>query len=158
MCLALNRLGQNVTSFSNIMEKNQTYTSQTTNISKTSEIHHHYNTIQPNIFNEYVYMTFSNEQVKFQLAHFHVHRNNAAEKAIQMLKNNVTTGICTCNSRFPDREWDIILPQASSTLNLLRSSRRNSSSSIYAGIFGKFNFNVTSLAPPGIKVLIHIKA
>ena len=41
------------------------------------------------------------------------------------------------------------------TLNLLRSSRTNPILSAHAGINGKFNFNTTTLAPPGTKLLFH---
>jgi hypothetical protein len=47
--------------------------------------------------------------------------------------------------------------QAELTLNLLRSSRVNPKLSAYAYLNGNFNFNKTPLAPPGTKVIIHLK-
>ena len=55
--------------------------------------------------------TFLNEQVKFQLVPPHVHRRNAAERAIRTYKNHLITGSCTCDSRFPIKERDCLLLQ-----------------------------------------------
>ena len=43
------------------------------------------------------------------------------------------------------------------TLNMLRASRVNPNISAYAYLFGEFDFNVTPLAPPGTRVVAHIK-
>ena len=87
----------------------------------------------------------------------HVHPRNASERAIRTYKTHLITGLCTYYPKFHVREWDCLLPQASLTLNLLRSSRKNSSVSAYAGMFGNFDFTSTPLAPPRTKVLIHAK-
>jgi hypothetical protein len=47
--------------------------------------------------------------------------------------------------------------QAELTLNLLRSLRVNPKVSAYAYLNGNFDFNKTPLAPPEIKVVIHLK-
>ena len=54
-------------------------------------------------------------------------------------------------------EWDRLLPQCTITLNSLRASRRNPSLSAHTAVFGVFNFAATPLAPPGTKVLVHLK-
>ena len=100
---------------------------------------------------------FLNEKVTFQLITPQVHRRNAAERANQMYKNHLITELCTCDSRVPVREWNRIVLQASLTINHLRFSRRNQSSSAYAGIFGEFDFSSNPLASPGTKALIRIK-
>ena len=100
---------------------------------------------------------FKKSNVKFQLVPPHLHRRNAAERAIRTLKNHFIAGLCTCDTRFPASYWDKLLPQAVITLNLLRSARRNPSLSAHAAIFGQFNFNATPLAPPGTKVVVHHK-
>ena len=100
---------------------------------------------------------FTAATVKFQLVPPHLHRRNAAERAIRTFKNHLIAGLCTCDSRFPASYWDKILPQAEITLNLLRSSRRNPSLSAYAAVHGQFDFNATPLAPPGTKVVVHHK-
>jgi hypothetical protein len=43
------------------------------------------------------------------------------------------------------------------TLNLLRASRTNPKLSAYSYIFGDFDFRSTPLAPPGIRVVAHLK-
>ena len=98
---------------------------------------------------------FDAAQVKYQLVPPHLHRRNAAERAIRTFKNHLIAGLCTCDTRFPASYWDKLLPQAVITLNLLRSSRRNPSLSAYAAIHGQFDFNATPLAPPGTKVIVY---
>ena len=88
----------------------------------------------------------------------HVHRRNAAERAIRTFKNHLLAGFATCDGNFPLTEWDRLLPQAELTLNLMRTSRVNKKLSAHAYLFGNFNFSNTPLAPPGTKVLIHKKA
>lgn len=101
--------------------------------------------------------SFNKSNVKYQLVPPHLHRRNAAERAIRTFKNHLIAGLCSCDSRFPASFWDKLLPQCMLTLNLLRSSRRNLSLSAHAAIFGHFNFNAIPLAPPGTKVVVHHK-
>jgi hypothetical protein len=95
--------------------------------------------------------------VDFQLAPPHVHRRNAAERAIQTFKNHFVAGLSSTDEQFPLHLWDRLLPQALLTLNLLRTSRINPQLSAHAQLFGAFDFNRTPLAPPGTRVLIHEK-
>ena len=87
----------------------------------------------------------------------HIHRRNAAERAIQTFKNHLLSGLATCNSKFPISEWDRLLPQAELTLNLLRTSRINPLLSAWAYINGTYDFNACPIAPPGTKVVIQKK-
>ena len=66
---------------------------------------------------------FAKYKMDFQRVPPHVHRRNAAERAIQTWKNHFCAGLATCDPKFPLTEWDLLMPQASITLNLLRSSR-----------------------------------
>jgi hypothetical protein len=93
----------------------------------------------------------------YQLVPPHLHRRNAAERAIRTYKNHLLTFSATCDPEFHVSEWDRILFQAELTLNLLRSSRVNPKLSAYAYLQGNFDFNKTPLVPPGIKVLVHLK-
>ena len=54
--------------------------------------------------------------------------------------------------------WDRTRPQAELTLNLLRGSRINPKLSAWEQLNGRYDFNATPIAPPGIKVLAHLKA
>jgi hypothetical protein len=95
--------------------------------------------------------------IDFQLAPPHVHRGNAAERAIRTFKNHFIAGLCSTNPDFPLNLWDKMLQQCLVTLNLLRRSRINPQLSAQAHINGAFDFNRTPLAPPGTKVIIHEK-
>ena len=66
---------------------------------------------------------FKKYDVAFQLVPPHVHRRNADERAIQNWKNHFCFGLSTCDPKSPLVEWDLLMPQAEITLNLLRSSR-----------------------------------
>jgi len=97
------------------------------------------------------------KKIAYQLPAPHMHRANAAEKAIQTFKDHFLSGLTLCHSKFPLEEWDHLLEQAEITLNLLRSSRVNPTLSAYAQLKGQFDFNATPMAPPGTKVIIHDK-
>jgi hypothetical protein len=95
--------------------------------------------------------------IDFQLVPPRLHRRNAAERAIRTFKNHFIAGLCSVDKDFPLHLWDKLLPQAELTLNLLRGSRINPKLSAHAQLHGQFDFNRTPLAPPGIRVLVHIK-
>jgi hypothetical protein len=97
---------------------------------------------------------FLKYNIKFQLVPPHSHRRNAAECAIQTWKAHNLT-LATYDPKFPLTEWDRLLSQATLTLNLLRSSRRQPKLLADAALFGNFDFNATPLAPPGTRVLVH---
>jgi hypothetical protein len=99
----------------------------------------------------------SSVDIDFQLAPPHVHRRNAAERAIRTFKNHFIAGLCSTDKNFPLHLWDRLLPQAIMTLNLLRGSRINPNLSSWAQLHGSFDYNRTPLAPPGIRVLVHEK-
>jgi hypothetical protein len=98
---------------------------------------------------------FQKYQIRFQRVPPKEHRVNAAERAIKTFKNHFISILCTVDAKFPLTEWDCLLPQATLTLNLLRSSRIHASLSAYASLFGNFDFNRTPLAPPGTKIVAH---
>ena len=95
--------------------------------------------------------------MSFQLVPPHIHRRNAAERAIRTFKNHFIAGLASTDKLFPLHLWDRLVPQAEITLNLLRNSRLHPHLSAYSHLFGQFDFNQTPLAPPGTKVLIHEK-
>ncbi len=100
---------------------------------------------------------FTKKQIAYQLVPPEVHRRNAAERAIQTWKRHFISGLCSVDPEFPMSEWDRLVRQGELTLNLLRNSRVNPRLSAWAYVFGPFNFNSTPLAPPGTKVVVHIK-
>ena len=82
---------------------------------------------------------------------------NAAERAIRTFKNHFTAGLCSTDKQFPINCWDLLLPQATMTLNLLQNSRVFPKLSAYTVLEGQHDFNHTPLAPPGTRVIIHEK-
>ena len=101
------------------------------------------------------YMQEENEG--FQLVPPHLHRRNAAERAIQTWKNHFIAGIISTHDKFPLHLWCRLLPQAILTLNLLRQSRINPTLSAQVQLHGQFDYNATPIAPPGTKVIAHNK-
>jgi hypothetical protein len=93
--------------------------------------------------------------VDFQLTPAGMHRRNAAERAIRTFKNHFIAILCSTDPEFPLRLWDRLLPQALTTLNLLRGPRINPKLSAYAQLNGAFDFNCTPMGPPGTRVLVH---
>jgi hypothetical protein len=47
------------------------------------------------------------------------HHRNCAEKAIQIFKDHFVAILCGANREFPLNLWDLLLPQAENTLNML---------------------------------------
>jgi hypothetical protein len=99
---------------------------------------------------------FKKHNVNFQLVPPHTHRANTAERAIQTWKNHFCSSLATCDPKFPLTKWDLLMPQADITLNLLCSSWRQPKLSAHACLFGNFDFNKTPLAPPGTRVVVHV--
>jgi hypothetical protein len=87
----------------------------------------------------------------------HCHRRNAAECAIQTLKEHFVAGLSSVNPTFPLHLWDRLLPQAEITLNLLQTSRLHPQLSAAAHLHGLVDYNKTAFAPPGCKIIAHEK-
>jgi hypothetical protein len=58
---------------------------------------------------------------------------------------------------FPLHLWEILLPQAEITLNLLRTSRLHPQLSAAAHFHGLVDYNKTYFSPPGCKIIAHKK-
>jgi hypothetical protein len=97
------------------------------------------------------------KDIEFQLVAPHVHRQNAAVRAIQTFKNHVITMLCSIDKQFPIHLCDRPTPQAIITLNLLYQSRLNPKLSAHVQLNDPFNYNNTPIAPPGTRVIIHEK-
>ena len=87
----------------------------------------------------------------------HLHSQNAAEQAIQTFKNHFIAGLVFTHDNFPLHLWCQLLPQSILTLNFLQPSRINPSLLAQAQLHGQFDYNATPIAPPGTKVIVHIK-
>ena len=93
------------------------------------------------------------QQITLELTPAHVHRRNAAERAIRTWKNHFMSGLASLNPRFPMRYWSYLLPQSEMTLNLLRPSRLNPKLSAYAQLHGQYDYNRNPMAPPGCELI-----
>ena len=86
----------------------------------------------------------------------HNHRVNAAETAVKTAKYHLLAALATVDPACPLQVWDEFIPQVQDTLNMLRTSRRNSKISAYQDMKGVFDFNKTPMAPLGTKGLAYI--
>jgi hypothetical protein len=94
---------------------------------------------------------------KIQLVPPDMHCQNRAECAICTFKDHFLAILAGINSTFPPYLWDLLLPQAELTLNLLCQATLNPRISALEFFQGPFNFNKTPLGPVGCRVLIHAK-
>jgi hypothetical protein len=95
------------------------------------------------------------QDITFQLVPPYSHIRNSAERAIRSFKGHLIAGLCSTDKSFPMHLWDIILPQAVMTLNMLRTSIINTKISAAMHIFGQYDFNRAPMAPPGTKIIAH---
>ncbi len=93
----------------------------------------------------------------YQLVPPNVHRRNAAERAICTFKDHFLAILAGVDPTFPAAWWDLLLPQAELTLNLLRQCRYDPSISAWEGLNRYFKFDATPLGPLGSRVIIHAK-
>ena len=100
---------------------------------------------------------FQEEGTTFELVPPGMHRRNAAERAIRTFKNHFIAGLCSLHPDFPLAQWHLLVPMAVLTLNLMRGSRLNPRLSAWEQVHGVFSYNKSPLAPPGTKVLAHVK-
>ncbi len=96
-------------------------------------------------------------QAKFQLVPPDMHCCNRAEWAIRTFKDHFLSILASVDASFPLYLWDLLLPQAELTLNLLRQLALNPRISAWEFFHGPFDFNKIPLGPVGCRVLIHAK-
>jgi hypothetical protein len=76
---------------------------------------------------------------------------------IRTFKEHFVAGLSSVDPTFPLHLWYRLLPQAEITLNLLRTSRLHPQLSAAAHFHGLIDYNKTSFAPPGCKIIAHEK-
>jgi hypothetical protein len=86
-----------------------------------------------------------------------MHCRNQAECAIRTFKDHFLAILAGVDSAFPPYLWDLLLPQAELTLNLLRQATINLRISTWEFFQGPFDFNKMPLGPVGFPILIHAK-
>jgi hypothetical protein len=80
---------------------------------------------------------FTVNDIAYQLVPPHCHRRSA----IRTFKEHFVAGISSVEPSFPMHLWDILLPQAEITLNLLRTSRLHLQLSAAAHYHGLVDYN-----------------
>ena len=113
--------------------------------------------IMENDFSSDLKEDMKKQEIDFQLDPRHMHRQNAAERAIITYKNHFISGLLATDPYLPISEWDRLLSQCVITLNLLQNSRLNQDLSAYAYLFGPYYFNKYPMAPPGNRLIVHDK-
>ena len=93
--------------------------------------------------------------IHFQYCPPSSHRANVAERCIRTAKNHLVATLTAADPSFPLRAWDLLLPQAELTLNLLRASAANPSLSAWHQAHGLYDHAAHPLAPPGTRVLAY---
>jgi hypothetical protein len=93
-------------------------------------------------------------KTKFQLVLPVMHRRNKAKQMIQHFKNHFLSILANLNAAFPPYLWDLLLPRAKLTVNLLRQATINPNISAWEYFNCPFDFNKTPFAPVGCRVLI----
>jgi len=100
--------------------------------------------------------TIKGNNMTYQLVPPHDHRRNRAEKAIQIFKDHFVAILCGADKEFPLTLWDLLLPQAKATLNMLQPSRMTPTVSAYTYAWGQHDYNANPFAPLGCKVEAHL--
>jgi hypothetical protein len=83
------------------------------------------------------------------------HRANSAERAIRTFSNHFVATLATTDPSFPLGAWDLLIPQAEMTLNLMRPSKVTKHISAWSQLHGAYSFDAHPMAPPGAKVTVH---
>ena len=86
-----------------------------------------------------------------------MHRRNKAERAIRTFKAHFISILASVDPSFPKNRWDLLLPQAEITVNLLRQSATKPTISAWEHFNGPYNFDATPMGPPGCRVISHAK-
>ena len=99
--------------------------------------------------------TIQQQKMSYRLVPPGNHRTNPAEAAICGGKAHIIAGLQGAHSSFPEQDWDLALPGAELTYNMVRPSRLNPRISAHAQLYGEYNFSSNPLAPFGCEVIIH---
>ncbi len=83
---------------------------------------------------------------------------NSAKQAICTWKNHFTTGIASLSKKFPIANWCCLTNQCNYTINMLCPCCQNPRHSAFRAMEGSYLFDATAMAPPGSKVLVHLKS
>ena len=94
------------------------------------------------------------KQVDAQKVSPHNHRANVAERMIETGKHHLISGIAGTDENFPITQWNRLIPQTQSTLNMMRPCRINPKLSADAFLEGQHDYNAIPFPPLRWSMLI----
>jgi hypothetical protein len=97
------------------------------------------------------------QHTNLQYTPLDIHCTNSTKQAIHTWKNHFTARIASLPKTFPIANWCCLTNQCDYTINMLRPCHQNPLLSAFKAMEGLFSFDATSMAPPGMEVLIHLK-
>ena len=97
----------------------------------------------------------NNKNTTYQMVPLHIHRCNAAERAIRTFKKHFKTILAGTDPKFPMHLWCRLLEQSTMTLNMLRPCWTNPKLSAYMALERAHDYNAHPIAPLGIKLTVH---
>jgi hypothetical protein len=97
------------------------------------------------------------QKTSLQYTPLDIHCTNSAKQAICTWKNHFTAGIASLPTSFPITIWCHLTNQWDYTINMLCPCRQNPLLSAFEAMEGSYLFDATPMAPPGTKVLVHLK-
>jgi hypothetical protein len=97
------------------------------------------------------------QQTTLQYTPPDIHCTNSAKQAICTWKNYFTAGTASLPKSFPIANRCCLTNQCDYTINMLHPCRQNSLLSAFEAMEGSYIFDATPIAPPGTKVLVHLK-
>ena len=103
--------------------------------------------VMDNQVTTYIKQFLNENDCKLQLLEPHNHRVNAAERAIQTIKDAFIAELATTGKDFPIQLWDCLKPQVMSTLNLMQASHVNPTILAYEALNGPYDWKCYPLAP-----------
>jgi hypothetical protein len=86
-----------------------------------------------------------------------IHCTNSAERAIRTWKYHFSAGIASLPKSFPIDIWCRLTNQCDYTINMLHPCCQNPLLSAFEAMEESFSFDTMPMAPPGTKVLVHLK-
>ena len=93
--------------------------------------------------------------IKYQLVPLSNQKANNADRSIQHFNNHFIEELWSVYKDFHLQLWEIMIQQATTSLNILQQSIIHPHLSSYTHIYGELDYNQTPLSPTGTIVLIH---
>jgi hypothetical protein len=97
------------------------------------------------------------QQTSLQYTSPDIHCTNSAKQAIFTWKNHFTAGIANLPKSFPITNWCCLTNQCNYMINMLCPCCQNPLLSAFEAMEGSYLFDAKPMAPPGTKVLLHLK-